>query len=248
MSRLSYSQPRFIIGLLALGIITTTLILAGRLHSYWSTEQSLNTYKAHKEKALLDKLAIIFPVNNNTDMQFYRNTWFRDYLFPVCDWPGPECKIVCYRDSTYQTLDMKTICFAQELKNIDKEFFIKLDDDTFVDMDYIVGLIDQYKGWKSPVYISDHQRTGHRDFPDALNGVKYGNGKFYMFNQKLAQCLKPDIQYQKHRNEDSLFGGMVSHGCGESRVLYLEEDDDKIWHKSYTNKNKNIDLAYIKNH
>ncbi|KAJ2824048.1 hypothetical protein IWW50_003515 [Coemansia erecta] len=201
------------------------------------------------DDALLEKLAIIFPVNNNTDMQFYRNTWLRKYLYPVCDWPGPGCKIVCNRTSTYLTLDKKTICLARQVQTIeDKEFFIKMDDDVLVDMDYVVGLIKEYQGWKTPVYISHHGRTRVRERPDALSGVRYGNGKFYMFNKILAKCLNPEISYRAPENEDRVFGGMVNDGCGEAAVTYVRENDDKIWHKLYSSKNKHIDLAFIKNH
>ncbi|KAJ2421365.1 hypothetical protein GGF47_003993, partial [Coemansia sp. RSA 2524] len=89
-----------------------------------------------------------------------------------------------------------------------KELFIKLDDDALVDIDYVIGLIKKYQGYRKPVYISDHQRAGSRKYPDALNGVRYGNGKFYMFNRKLVQCLDLDIKYRGSRNEDSVFGGM----------------------------------------
>ncbi|KAJ2279901.1 hypothetical protein IW141_006742, partial [Coemansia sp. RSA 355] len=96
--------------------------------------------------------------------------------------------------------------------------------------------------YHKPVYISDHERTQPRNFPDSLNGVMYGNGKFYMFNRKLVQCLDTDIKYRGSPNEDSVFGGMVSNGCGEDNVEYVKEDDRWIWHKEYTNKNKHIDL------
>ncbi|KAJ1855805.1 hypothetical protein LPJ76_002975 [Coemansia sp. RSA 638] len=141
------------------------------------------------------------------------------------------------------------MCFARAIKRFeDKEIFIKLDDDALVDIDYVIGLIKKYQGYHKPIYISDHERTKTRKLPDALNNVMYGNGKFYMFNRKLAQCLKTDIQYRGSRNEDSVFGAMVTHGCGEANVEYVQEDDRWIWHKEYTSKNKHIDLAFIKNH
>ncbi|KAJ2499955.1 hypothetical protein GGH96_003138 [Coemansia sp. RSA 1972] len=141
------------------------------------------------------------------------------------------------------------MCFARAIKQFkDKELFIKLDDDALVDIDYVIGLIKKYQGYNKPVYISDHERSGSRKYPDALNGVRYGNGKFYMFNRKLAQCLDADITYRGSPNEDIVFGGMVTHGCGEDSVEYVQEDDRWIWHKEYTNKNKHIDLSFIKNH
>ncbi|KAJ2809543.1 hypothetical protein H4R20_000045 [Coemansia guatemalensis] len=69
-----------------------------------------------------------------------------------------------------------------------------------------------------------------------------------MFNYKLAECLDADLQYRRSRNEDAVFGGMVHWGCGENNVAYVGEDDSRIWHKSYTSKNKFINLAYITNH
>ncbi|KAJ2715891.1 hypothetical protein H4R19_000952 [Coemansia spiralis] len=200
------------------------------------------------DRPLLDRLAIIFPVNENTDMQFYRNSWMRDYLYPVCDWPGDECRIVCHQKSTYDTLDKKTICFSRVMKTYyDKEFFIKLDDDALVDKDYVLGLMRKYTGWDKPVYISDHTRT--RDPRNSnINGSLYGNGKFYMFNRKLVDCVDVNFKYKGRRNEDAIFGAMVRSGCGEPNVEYVTEDDTYIWHKIYKNKNKYIDLAYIKNH
>ncbi|KAJ2078195.1 hypothetical protein H4R24_004645 [Coemansia sp. RSA 988] len=182
-------------------------------------------------------------------MQFYRNMWLREYLYPVCDWPEPGCKIVCNMTSTYRTLDKKTICFSRKIKTIeDKEFFIKLDDDAFVDRDYVIRLIRKYRGWSKPVYISDNTRKKDKKNPGVLDGVLYGNGKFYMFNRALAKCLNTELQYKGSRNEDAVFGGMVHSGCGEPNVKYVSEDDKFIWHKKYTNKNKFIDLAFIKNH
>ncbi|KAJ2806504.1 hypothetical protein H4R21_000842 [Coemansia helicoidea] len=182
-------------------------------------------------------------------MRFYRNTWLGDYLYPVCDWPAPGCKIVCNETSTYKTLDRKTFCFARAVKDIrDKEFFIKLDDDSLVDRDYIVSLMKRHTGRPRAVYISHHTRmTRHRINPP-LYRVLYGNGKFYMFNDRLAQCVDTELQYEGHDNEDFIFGAMVQSGCGERNVLYAAENDDFIWHKKYENKNKFIDLAYIKNH
>ncbi|KAJ2587901.1 hypothetical protein IWW49_003249 [Coemansia sp. RSA 1797] len=236
--------------------MATSLLFAAGRYGYWQAYTDAGIFgkpPSHSstgaEYAMLDKLAVIFPVNNNTDMQFYQNTWLRNYLYPVCDWPGPGCKIVCHRTSTYRTLDKKTKCFARAIKRFeDKELFIKLDDDALVDIDYVIGLIKKYQGYHKPVYISDHLRTKTRDYPDALNGVMYGNGKFYMFNRKLVQCLDTDIKYRGSPNEDSVFGGMVSNGCGEYNVEYVKEDDRWIWHKEYTNKNKHIDLSFIKNH
>ncbi|KAJ2802153.1 hypothetical protein H4R20_003392 [Coemansia guatemalensis] len=182
-------------------------------------------------------------------MRFYRNTWLRGYLYPVCDWPEPGCKIVCNRESTYKTLDKKTICFSREMKKMkDKEFFIKLDDDALVDRDYVVRMMKEYYRAKQPVYISDFIWNIDRSNPDTLHHVNYGNGKFYMFNRKLVDCLNVDIEYKRRRNEDAVFGGMVSTGCGQKNVKYVNEENDFIWHKNYTNKNKYIDLAYIKNH
>ncbi|KAJ2811067.1 hypothetical protein FBU31_007852, partial [Coemansia sp. 'formosensis'] len=50
------------------------------------------------------------------------------------------------------------------------------------------------------------------------------------------------------RNEDAVFGGMVRSGCGENNVEFVQENDDKIWHKEYRSKNKHINLSFIKNH
>ncbi|KAJ2158097.1 hypothetical protein GGF46_004032 [Coemansia sp. RSA 552] len=202
-----------------------------------------------RDDVLLNKLAVIFPVNNNTDMRFYQNTWLRKYLYPVCDWPGEGCRIVCNETSTYRYLDRKTFCFTRAVKQMDKEFYLKLDDDAFVDRDYVVRLIRKFTGWKRPVYISDHRRYHDKKNPGVLDHILYGNGKFYMFNRPLAQCANVDLKYNgKRRNEDAVFGGMVSTGCGEKNVEYVKEDDDWIWHKTYSHLNKFIDLAYIKNH
>ncbi|KAJ1855806.1 hypothetical protein GGH12_002239 [Coemansia sp. RSA 1822] len=256
MANVKPTRRRVFVALLISAFMATSLLFAAGRYGYWQAYTDAGIFgnlssrsDMGAEYAMLEKLAIIFPVNKNTDMQFYQNTWLRNYLYPVCDWPGPGCKIVCNRTSTYQTLDIKTKCFSRAIKRFeDKELFIKLDDDALVDINYVIGLIKKYQRHHKPVYISDHQRTKTRDFPDSLNGVRYGNGKFYMFNRKLAQCLKTDIKYRGSRNEDSVFGGMVSHGCGEDNVEYVQEDDRWIWHKEYTSKNKHIDLAFIKNH
>ncbi|KAJ2761049.1 hypothetical protein IWQ56_000112 [Coemansia nantahalensis] len=245
---------RTLLLLAAVGVITTvTVLLTGRpfethvlpAGQYWPLHRGPN----NPDNRLLDKLAIIFPVNNNTDMQFYRNMWFGDYLYPVCDWPAPGCKIVCNETSTYDTLDTKTFCFARAMKEFrDKEFFIKLDDDSFVDKDYIVGIMKQYTGQQRPMYISDHTWGWHDSDNPLLDHPLYGNGKFYMFNYRLAQCVDTELQYNGHENEDFIFGAMVRSGCGEGNVAYVAENDDYIWHKGYESKNKFIDLAYIKNH
>ncbi|KAJ1798957.1 hypothetical protein LPJ59_002162 [Coemansia sp. RSA 2399] len=256
MAPLSFSRPRVQLILLVLGIIITGTILTSTSHGYWREFDGRPPHPPHPphsektpEQILFDRLAIIFPINNNTDMQFYRNTWMRDYLYPVCDWEEPGCKIVCNRTSTYRSLDQKTFCFSRELKKYsDKEFFIKLDDDSFVDKDYVHYLMLNSTHSRKPVYISDHTRFGDRKNPDTLHRVLYGNGKFYMFNFQLVKCLNTDFTYNGPRNEDAVFGGMVNSGCGESNVVYIKEDDNKIWHKRYESKNKYIDLAHIKNH
>ncbi|KAJ2743827.1 hypothetical protein GGI20_003440 [Coemansia sp. BCRC 34301] len=255
MSAVSLTRPRMVVLLIIAGIVLTSFILTSNHHNYWGAFGDSQEVESTLAKSVLDqqltrRLAIIFPVNNNTDMQFYRNTWMREYLYPVCDWSEPGCKIVCNKDSTYHTLDEKTFCFSREMKKFkDKEFFIKLDDDAFVDRDYILELMRKYTGAKKPVYISDHTRFGDGDNKETLDNVRYGNGKFYMFNNKLVKCLDTDFKYEfRPRNEDAVFGGMVRSGCGEENVDYIQENDDKIWHKEYKSKNKYINLAFIKNH
>ncbi|KAI8323079.1 hypothetical protein GQ54DRAFT_297023 [Martensiomyces pterosporus] len=263
MSPISLNRPRILILLIVVGIIGTSVILTSDHHNYWGAfsgptpmaggdaegGHSAPQPQLTLEEEMAKKLAIIFPVNNNTDMQFYRNTWLRDFLYPVCDWEEPGCKIVCNKTSTYHTLDEKTFCFSRQMKNFtDKEFFIKLDDDSFVDKDYVFDLMREHRGSKKPVYISDHTRFGDGGNPKTLDGVLYGNGKFYMFNFELVKCLDVDFKYNGHRNEDAVFGGMVNSGCGEPNVTWVQENDDKIWHKVYRNKNKYIDLAALKNH
>ncbi|KAJ2021902.1 hypothetical protein IWW57_003212 [Coemansia sp. S610] len=256
MPAIILSRPRMVVLLVMTGIVLTSLILTSGHHNYWGAfgdnlqNENIISLKPTSEEYLSKKLAIIFPVNNNTDMQFYKNTWLREYLYPVCDWSEPGCKIVCNKDSTYRTLEEKTFCFSREMKNFsDKEFFIKLDDDSFVDRDYVFDLMRTYGGWNKPVYISDHTRFGDSANKGTLDGVLYGNGKFYMFNFNLVKCLDVKFEYEHHpRNEDAVFGGMVRSGCGEENVEFVQENDDKIWHKQYKSKNKYIDLAYIKNH
>ncbi|KAJ2813208.1 hypothetical protein H4S07_000864 [Coemansia furcata] len=255
MSAISISRPRIVVLLIVAGIVLTSFILTSDHHGYWGAfdetmGNSRLTQKSAADDLLLERLAIIFPINKNTDMQFYRNTWLREYLYPVCDWSEPGCKIVCNKESTYHTLDEKTFCFSKEMKHFkDKEFFIKLDDDSFVDRDYVLELMRTYKGWKKPVYISDHTRFNDPANKDTLHLVRYGNGKFYMFNYNLVKCLDTAFTYEhRPRNEDAVFGGMVRSGCGENNVEFVQENDDKIWHKEYKSKNKYIDLAFIKNH
>ncbi|KAJ2072982.1 hypothetical protein GGH92_000520 [Coemansia sp. RSA 2673] len=251
MPPIPLSRPRIAVMLIIVGIILTSFILTADHHNYWGAfDDTQFPGTPTIEEQLSKKLAIIFPINKNTDMQFYRNTWLREYLYPVCDWSEPGCKIVCNKESTYETLDEKTFCFSKEMKKFsDKEFFIKLDDDAFVDRDYVFGLMRKYSGSKKPVYISDHTRFNDPDNKDSLHEVLYGNGKFYMFNYNLIKCLDTNFKYEHHpRNEDAVFGGMVRSGCGEKSVEFVQEDDDKIWHKEYKNKNKYIDLSFIKNH
>ncbi|KAJ1900465.1 hypothetical protein LPJ66_001452 [Kickxella alabastrina] len=230
-------------------------------HNYWGALEGWTPIEAlphrphhpyrlpAKDRMLLDRMAIIFPINGNTDMQFYRNTWFGEYLYPVCDWEEPGCEIVCNVTSTYDTLDEKTFCFSRAIKSYDDiEFFIKLDDDSFVDMGYVLKLLKNNTGSGRPVYISDHTRLEDEENPDVLDNVLYGNGKFYMFNRNLVNCLDTELKYHGPRNEDLVFGGMINSGCGEQNVDYIQEDDNFIWHKQYTNKNKDINLGYIANH
>ncbi|KAJ2003062.1 hypothetical protein GGI04_003103 [Coemansia thaxteri] len=193
-------------------------------------------------------LAVIMPVNDNSDLTFYKNMWVGDYLRPVCDFAGPECSMSCNEKSTWNTLHKKTVCFTKQLKEkyTDTEFFIKLDDDAFTDREYIYGLMNQYTGMKEPVYISDFILNLDRSNP-SLNGSYYGNGKFYMFNRPLLDCIDTNIRYRGDRNEDAVFGAMVHNGCGPD-VKKILENDSKIWHKNYTSKNKHIELNYVKNH
>ncbi|KAI8323077.1 hypothetical protein GQ54DRAFT_125137 [Martensiomyces pterosporus] len=231
IAKLANRRPVVVISAL-LGILVTTLLLSSWLHP-----------PSHKPSGL----AIIFPINNKTDMQFYRNMWVREYLHPVCDFDGPHCRIICNQASTWETLDTKTICFTSKIKHDlkDTEFFIKLDDDAFIDRDYILGLMEKYRGHEKPLYISDF--ILNIDYSEnVLNNTWYGNGKFYMFNRKLLDCIDDRIKYEGHRNEDAIFGSMVYAGCGD--VERVAEDDSKIWHKEYRNKNKHIDLAALKNH
>ncbi|KAJ1916444.1 hypothetical protein GGI09_000150 [Coemansia sp. S100] len=268
MPSIYLSRPRVAVLLILAGLVLTSFILTADRHNYWGafgdTSQSDNTSEPMIDNTLLNlntsgsaideqlskKLAIIFPINKNTDMQFYRNTWLREYIYPVCDWEKPGCKIVCNKESTWRTLDEKTFCFSKEMKNYsDKEFFIKLDDDAFIDRDYIFELMRKYTGSEKPVYISHHTRYDDLENKDSLDNVLYGNGKFYMFNFNLVKCLDTNFKYEHHpRNEDAVFGGMVRSGCGEKNVVFVRENDDKIWHKKYKNKNKDLNLAYIKNH
>ncbi|KAJ2158096.1 hypothetical protein GGF46_004031 [Coemansia sp. RSA 552] len=261
MAYLSYSWRRVAVALLAVGgIVLTSLILLRDMHDTMhdlvfeplpvSVGPGELEQLVDRPDVLLNKLAVLLPINGNTDMRFYRNTWLRKYLYPVCDWPGKDCRIVCNRTSTYKTIDRKTICMAREAQKIapSKEFFIKLDDDAFVDRDYIVRVISKFLGRQNPVYISDFILNWDKSNQGPLNKVWYGNGKFYMFNRPLLDCLNTDIQYQGRRAEDAVFGGMVSTGCGEANVTYVKEDDNWIWHRTYESLNKFIDLAHIKNH
>ncbi|KAJ2707473.1 hypothetical protein FB645_000649 [Coemansia sp. IMI 203386] len=264
MAPIFLSRPRTLVLLIALGIVATSLIATSDHHNYWGALDGPDPLDPPPEpkpplplptedEALLEKLAIIFPINNNTDMQFYRNTWMGDFLHPVCDWDEPECKIVCNKSSTYQTLDEKTLCFSRALRSQEeyrqKEFFLKLDDDSLVDKEYVLYLMRNNTGSDKPVYISDHTRLRDGANPVILDQVLYGNGKFYMFNHVLVDCLNTDFEYKGSRSEDLVFGGMVNSGCGgEQNILFIQEDDDYIWHKEYKNKNKYINLAFIKNH
>ncbi|KAJ1896157.1 hypothetical protein LPJ66_004159 [Kickxella alabastrina] len=261
MSPIPFNRPRILVLLIALGIIATSLIVTSDHHNYWGALEGWSPpetphHSPHyphrqpvEDQMLLDRLAVILPINNNTDLKFYRNTWFGDYLYPVCDWEEPGCKIVCNKTSTYRTLDEKTICFSRAIKSYDNmEFFIKVDDDSFVDKGYVLDLMRNSTGSDHPVYISHHTRLGDKGNPDTLNRVLYGNGKFYMFNRNLVKCLDTEFKYHGPRNEDFVFGGMVNSGCGEQNVYYIREDDKFIWHKRYTYKNKDINLGYIKNH
>ncbi|KAJ2776101.1 hypothetical protein H4R18_005848 [Coemansia javaensis] len=238
--------------LIVVGIVATAVIVTAPGGGWLSYNPSGAATDHHRQleadRAILSRLAVIMPVNNNTDIQFYRNTWLGDYLHLVCDWPAPGCSIVCNQESTYRTLDTKTRCFARAIKNYaDKDFFIKLDDDSLTDRGYILDLMKKHRGQTAPVYISDH--IIHEDGKNpVLDGAKYGNGKFYMFNRPLARCVDPEIKYRGHHNEDAVFGAMVRAGCDEKRIMYLDEDDRFIWHKEYENKNKKIDLSHIKNH
>ncbi|ORX74023.1 hypothetical protein DL89DRAFT_280523 [Linderina pennispora] len=222
MAPITLSRPRILILLIVLGIVGTSVVLTSDRHNYWGAfpppehEQvppPKELSPQEKERELFSKLAIVFPVNHNTDMQFYKNMWLRDYLHPVCDFDGPDCKIVCNQESTYHTLDQKTFCFSRALKNYkDIEFFIKLDDDSFIDKDYIKRLMLEHQGSKKPVYISDHTRFRDPWNEGTLDHVLYGNGKFYMFNMNLVRCLDVEFKYNGPRNEDAVFGGMVTSG------------------------------------
>ncbi|PIA16243.1 hypothetical protein COEREDRAFT_81450, partial [Coemansia reversa NRRL 1564] len=163
-------HQRTLVVLIAVGVLTTTFFLAQR---YCSIDLPVY-YNPKADEQLLERLAIILPVNNNTDMQFYRNMWVQEYLYPLCDWPEPGCKIACNGNSTYMTLDKKIICFSSEIKNIhDKDFFIKLNDDAFVEIDYVVNILRKFGGWSKPVYISHNTSKEKNSNPGFNDNAPY---------------------------------------------------------------------------
>ncbi|KAJ1724211.1 hypothetical protein LPJ53_001486 [Coemansia erecta] len=230
-------------------LLTMIVIVAGSIPLFlWYTASCQPEVKATLYQRKTDKsLAVVMPMNCNTDHQFYSNMWMGDYLHPVCDYRSSGCAIYCNQASTYDSLAKKTICFTRVLKNYynETEFFIKLDDDALVDRNYIFGLMDKYKGYKKPLYISEFS-TYHNSQP-LLDGTRYGNGKFYMFNRKLLDCIARDIDYLGPRNEDAIFGAMVRLGCGEG-VKRVPQDNSKVWHREYISKNKRIDMVVLRNH
>ncbi|KAJ2080860.1 hypothetical protein H4R24_002776 [Coemansia sp. RSA 988] len=131
---------------------------------------------------------------------------------------------------------------------LDEELLIKLGNNALVDQDYVIQIIKKYRKAKNPVDISDSIGSVDRTNPDTLHNVDYGNGKFYMFNRHLTDCLDLGTIFQRRMNEEATFGDIVNTGCSENNVKYIRENDSYIWHKECTSKNKYIDLAYIKNH
>ncbi|KAJ2556395.1 hypothetical protein EV175_002037 [Coemansia sp. RSA 1933] len=246
---------KIIIGLIALLIMTSVYLLGSDVIDFermgpprWGPPPPPPPSHHWPVQGRTPSLKVIMPINNNTDTQFYRNTWLGDNLFTVCDYPGPECSMSCDRWSSWGTLDDKTRCFIRRVKRKmkDTQFFIKLDDDALVDKGYVLELMEKYKYINEPVYISDFILNLDPLNP-SMNGSYYGNGKFYMFNRKLVDCIDTEIVYQEHRNEDAMFGAMVFNGCG-NKVVKIQEDDTLIWHKKYQNKNKKIDLEALRNH
>ncbi|KAJ2131235.1 hypothetical protein IW136_005353, partial [Coemansia sp. RSA 678] len=160
------------------------------------------------------------PVNNNTDMQFYQNTWMADHLFTVCDFAGPGCAMSCNEKSTWRALDRKTKCFTRAIKQVlaSTEFFIKQDDDVLADQGYVHALVDKYRGHPDPLFISDILHHNDRINVFSLSGITHGNGKFYMFNRRLLDCLNVDVRYIGQRYEDTVFGGMIHTGCKDFNV------------------------------
>ncbi|KAJ1644961.1 hypothetical protein LPJ64_003405 [Coemansia asiatica] len=231
-------------------IVVSLILLAttGVVLSTWyskTCQPEIDTPIYHRKNN--KSLAVIMPMNCKTDVRFYKNMWIGDYLHPVCDWKGPGCAIYCNQTSTYNSLAKKTICFTRVLKKYytDTEFFIKLDDDALIDRDYIFELVEKYRGFKKPLYISEF--STYRNNQPLLNGTRYGNGKFYMFNRKLLDCIATGVRYQGNRNEDAIFGALVRYGCGDN-VKMVWEDNSRLWHKNYFGGNKFINLAALSNH
>ncbi|KAJ1798958.1 hypothetical protein LPJ59_002163 [Coemansia sp. RSA 2399] len=244
---LTIGYRKIVLAVLALLLVVSMLILGSDLMDL-ERERPPPPQHFWPPHIRTPSLKVIMPVNKNTDIQFYQNTWFGDNLFTVCDYPGTDCSMDCNKESTWDTLDDKTRCFMRHVKRKerDTQFFVKLDDDALIDKRYVLGLMEKYKHYEEPVYISDFI-LNLDDRNPSMNGSYYGNGKFYMFNRKLVDCIDTEIRYRYHRNEDAMFGAMVFNGCGPD-VLKIPEDDSKIWHKSYENKNKKIDLAALRNH
>ncbi|KAJ2822050.1 hypothetical protein IWW50_004382 [Coemansia erecta] len=190
------------------------------------------------------------PVNNNTDMQFYQNTWVANHLFAVCDFGGPGCAMSCNEKSTWLALDRKTKCFTRAIKHVlpSTEFFLKQDDDVLADRDYVQGLMEKYRGHPNPLFISDLLHHDDHINIFSLNDITHGNGKFYMFNRRLLDCLNVDVKYIGQRYEDTVFGGMIHTGCKGLNVTFVQERNSKIWHRTYRHKNKAIDLSALRNH
>ncbi|KAI8323078.1 hypothetical protein GQ54DRAFT_303637 [Martensiomyces pterosporus] len=153
-----------------------------------------------------DKLVILMPVTNTTDMQFYSNMWVGDFLHPVCDYPEMGCRILCNATSRSSSVDARTRCFVKGLKGYSEqyEFFVKMDDSTFADKAYVFELMEKYVGAKQPLYISGLARK----YP-ALNQMPPdGRGKFYMFNRRLVECLDADAVDGGQGSERSVFESM----------------------------------------
>ncbi|KAJ2607783.1 hypothetical protein H4S08_004700, partial [Coemansia sp. RSA 1365] len=120
-----------------------------------------------------------------------------------------------------------------------------LNDDAFVEIDYVIETLRKFGEWSIPVFISHNTRKEENSNSDVIDDASYESSSFYMFNRALVKCLDTNIKYKGPRNEDSIFNAMISSGCGEANVNYVAEDSDFIWHKEYKNKNKFIDLSYI---
>lgn len=186
-------------------------------------------------------VCIISCNKNLAKLNSLRNTWIKDlkkhgidYRFFIGN--KTETKhndVVCLDvDDSYEGLRVKSIeSFKYCLQNFNFDYLLKVDDDTFVDIDELVKLknISEYTGWLSSLekhkqhlklytnYMkcrSLRKDLNHEYFKKIKNNFYYAVGAFYFIRkdllEKIIEMSYSDLVFKTILQEDISIGYLAN--------------------------------------